>query len=297
MTVYTLGSINIDTVFQVPHLPLPGETLAATGQFSGLGGKGANQSVAVARAGARSVHLGMVGPDGDRVLAELASYGVDVDQVGQVEGPTGTAMIMVDPAAENSIVILAGANRQQSETAIAAALAQARPTDSLLLQNETNGQGFAAALAQKNGLRVVYSAAPFDVVETRAVLPHVSVLLLNEVEADQLSAASGCNLSDQPVPHIVMTKGANGAVHYDTAQCTRRDYPSLKVTPVDTTGAGDTFAGYLGAVLDSGLDWPEALPLALGAAALSTTQIGAAQAIPDIETVKSEIARQGGGAL
>lgn len=285
MTVYNLGSINIDTVFQVPHLPQPGETLAATGYLSGLGGKGANQSVAAARAGARTVHLGMVGPDGDRVLAELAGYGVTVDRVGRSDGPTGTAMITVDPEAENSIVILAGANRQQSQAVIAETLTAAAQSDTLLMQNETDGQAFAAQMASERGLRVIYSAAPFDTEAAQAVLPFLSVLLLNEGEAAQLTEAMGQGVAELSVPHVVVTRGAAGAVHYDTAAGTQMAYPSLKVSPIDTTGAGDTFAGYLGAGLDQGLDWAQALPRALAAAALSTTKAGAAQAIPDLATV------------
>lgn len=292
MTVFNLGSINIDSVFQVPHVPEPGETLAATGFLSGLGGKGANQSVAVARAGAEVRHLGQVGPDGDRVLAELAGYGVDITGVGRVDGPTGTAMILVDPAAENSIVILAGANREQSEAQIDAALAEAQLGDTLLLQNETDAQGFAAAAAQAKGLRVIYSAAPFDAAATRAVLPHLSVLMLNEGEAAALVAATGQALGALGVPDIVVTLGADGAVHYSRDGA--MEYPSLKVSPVDTTGAGDTFAGFLAAALDLGRTWPEALHLALGAGALATTKPGAAAAIPTMAEVLAEIERQTG---
>lgn len=292
MTVFNLGSINIDCVFQVPHLPEPGETLAATGYLSGLGGKGANQSVAVARAGCVVHHLGMVGPDGDRVLAEMTEYGVDVSHVGRVDGPTGTAMIMVDPQAENSIVILSGANRMQSEQALRATLATAKSGDTLLLQNETDGQALAAQEARARGLRVIYSAAPFDIAAVRSVLPDVSVLLLNEGEAAQLAEAMGRPVDTLDVPHIVVTRGAAGAFHYDSGSKTKTAYPSLSVAPVDTTGAGDTFAGYLAAALDEGLAWVEAMPLALGAAALSTTRPGAAQAIPARAVVVSAIRNQ-----
>jgi len=290
MTVWCLGSINRDTVLRVPHLPLPGETLAASDAFSGLGGKGANQSVAAARAGARVHHLGRVGADGDLVLAELAGYGVETAGVVRDDGLTGAALITVDDAAENCIVILAAANRRQDASAIAAALAGAAPGDTLLLQNETSAQVEAAQAARAAGLRVVYSAAPFAADAVRAVLPCIDVLLLNEGEAAALTEALGTEIGALSVRHVVVTLGARGARHHDIAAGTALAYPSLKVTPVDTTGAGDTFAGYLAAGLDAGRDWPDAMRRALAAAALATTRPGAAAAIPSSAEVDAALA-------
>ncbi|WP_108260157.1 ribokinase [Mangrovicoccus ximenensis] len=278
MTIYNLGSINIDKVLRVPHFPAPGETLAADSYGEGLGGKGANQSVAAARAGARVVHLGAVGPDGDAMLRLMEQDGIDLAHVSRLGLPTGMALISVDGTGENSIVIVHGANTAVPEADVAAALAGATEEDTLLLQNETNGQAAAARAARDKGLRVVYSAAPFDADAVREILPFVSVLLLNEVEAAQLAAAMGKPVPELGVPHVVVTRGAAGAVLQDAG--TETAFPSPRVDPVDTTGAGDTFAGYLAAGLDQGLGWQVAMGRALAAAALSVTKPGASASIP-----------------
>ncbi len=151
MTVFSFGSVNVDHVYSVPHLPAPGETLAAQALSTMLGGKGANQSVAAALAGAEVRHIGAVGADGRWAVAELASYGVDVTHVAEVDHPTGHAIISVDAAGENAILLFAGANWVQSEAAIARALRAAGPGDSLLLQNETSHQAEAAKIARGRG--------------------------------------------------------------------------------------------------------------------------------------------------
>lgn len=285
MAIYTLGSINIDATYRVTHLPAPGETLAAHSVQIGLGGKGANQSVAAARAGSEVTHIGAIGPDGDAVLDQLAGFGVDTSQVARLDIPTGIAMIFVDESGENSIVLLSSANQAQDDSTFAAALSAATADDTLLLQNETNGQRAAARLARDKGMRVIYSAAPFDAEKVAEMLPFTSVLLLNEVEAAALETELNRSIADLGLPHVVVTRGASGAIH--TEHGTATAYPSLKVTPVDTTGAGDTFAGYLAAGLDQGLRWADALPLALAAAALATTKPGTAIAIPGRSEVEA----------
>ena len=279
--IYNLGSINVDFCYQVPNLPVPGETLHATGFASGLGGKGANQSVAAARAGATVYHIGAVGTDGDQVIAQLAESGVDVSQITRVSGPTGHAIIMVDGAGENAIVVCAGANMRQDFDKLHAALMQARLGDWLLLQNETSHQVEAARMAHAQGIKVAYSAAPFCADAARAVLPFTEVLLLNAVEAQQLSDALAMPVNALPVPYVVVTKGAQGATWMDIAQRTAVDIPAFEVASVDTTGAGDTFAGYMVAGLDARLSPTLALTRASAAAALSTTRHGTSQAIPD----------------
>ncbi|WP_126975254.1 ribokinase [Frigidibacter oleivorans] len=293
MTIYNLGSINIDHVYRLPHLPGPGETLAALDYRTGLGGKGANQSAAAARAGARVVHLGAVGPDGGWTLDRLRGWGVEVDHVARVEAATGHAIINVDAAGENSIVIHHGANHGFAFDAVDRALAGAAPGDLLLLQNETAHQARAAMLAAGRGLRVMYSAAPFEVAAVQAVLPHVTLLALNAVEAAQLSAALGCAPEAVPVPQLLITRGAAGADWIEPARGLHLHVASPKVAAVDTTGAGDTFAGYLAAGLDAG-DPPEAaLRRAAAAAALKVTRHGTADAIPARAEVEAFLAGAG----
>lgn len=286
MAIYNLGSINIDHVYRVPHLPAAGETLSALGYAQGLGGKGANQSVAAARAGACVFHIGAVGPGSDWVLAELAGYGVDLRHVTVGVEPTGHAIINVDPAAENSIVIYPGANRVLSGDMVGAALSGARAGDTLLVQNETSAQVEAAALAAARGMRVIYSAAPFDIAAVRAVLPQVSLLVMNEGEAAQLRAAEGA----LPPLDCLITKGAQGA-EWISAGAEPLFMPAFKVTPVDTTGAGDTFIGTLAAALDLGLPREAAMRRAAAASALQVTRQGAAQAIPTAAEVDAFLQR------
>ena len=183
--IFNLGSINADYFYDLPHLPGPGETLAATRMASGLGGKGANQSVAAALAGIEVRHIGCVGTDGAWAVDRLREFGVDVRHVRVGETLTAHAIVMVDEAGENQIVIYPGANMEQDELSIAAALENAVSGDWLMLQNETSLQMEAAKLAREKGLSVAYSAAPFDVQAVEAILPFATLVIMNEVEAQQ----------------------------------------------------------------------------------------------------------------
>lgn len=284
MTVWNLGSINIDHVYSLPHMPVPGETLSALGYARFLGGKGANQSVAALRAGARVVHLGAVGADGDWALGQMAALGLDTSAVLRLEGETGHAVVATDAAGENLILLHPGANRALPDSVLAP-LAGAVPGDTLLLQNETAWQAEAAARARAMGLRVMYSAAPFDLDALRAVLPHATHLLMNAGEAQALVAATGTALSDLPVQAVIVTRGAQGA-DWIAADGTHH-VPALRVDPVDTTGAGDCFAGSLAARLDRG-DPPEgAMIYAAAAAAIQVTRRGAAPAMPSESEVRA----------
>ncbi len=280
MTVFNLGSINIDHVYRVRHLVQPGETLAADSHVAGLGGKGANQSVAAARAGARTVHIGAVGPGADRALDQMRRAGVDTGHVAMVEEPTGHAIIEVDEAGENAIILFPGANIRQEQGRIRRSLGIAVSGDTLLLQNETSEQVFAAAQGRERGMRVIYSAAPFCVAAVRGIAPYVSVLAVNAIELGQLEAAFGRELSELDVPHLVITCGAEGAEWRDRKTGNVVHVPAFPVAPVDTTAAGDCFAGYVAARLDAGLDVRSALVRASAAAALKVTRAGTASGIP-----------------
>lgn len=284
MTVYNLGSINIDHFYRVPHIPAPGETLSASSHMTGLGGKGANQSVAAAQAGARAVHIGAVGPDGGPWVDRLRAFGVET-RVAMVEVPTAHANICVDDQGENMIVIFPGANAKQSLSHLENTLSDARPGDTLLLQNETDLQVEAAELACAKGMRVIYSAAPFDVEAVQRMLPVTDLLVMNEVEAAQLSDALG----DIPLPDRLITRGAEGVSWIGAEQV---DQPAFKVTPVDTTGAGDCFIGSFAAARDQGMALPDALRFGQGASALQVTRPGTADAIPKRRETEAFLAQQ-----
>lgn len=287
MTIYNLGSINIDHVYRLHHLPQPGETLSAESLKLGLGGKGANQSVAAARAGAKVVHLGAISASDDWVIAQLEASDIDTSRIARLpDQPTGHAIIMVDDTAENSIIILAGANHEIPCEMLAEAMATIGPDDLLIMQNETNQQMEAARIARAAGARVLYSAAPFELEALEAVLPYISIIALNSVEAAGLFAAMG---EDIPVDGLLITHGAKGAEYRDlkTGKVSRQ--AAFAVTAVDTTGAGDCFAGWFAAELDRHETLPIALRHASAAAAVQVTGQGAADAMPGRDEVLSFI--------
>lgn len=287
MALWNLGSINVDHVYDLPHIPRSGETLASTGLNTGLGGKGANMSVAAARAAARVNHIGAVGPDGLWAAERLLEYGVDTRHIARVDVPTGHAIILVDALGENSIVLFHGANHAIPRDTIRAALAEAATGDRVVIQNETTQQVETARLAQQMGLRVAYAAAPFNAEAVQNVLPYIDFLILNEVEAQQLHDATGQHPQELSVDTVIVTLGARGCEHFDRIAGTRQVYPSMKVDPIDTTGAGDTFTGYVLAGLDRGMPIGQAIPMATRAAALMVMRHGTADVIPDLSEVQA----------
>ena len=290
MAVWNLGSINIDHVYRLDRLPRPGETLAARGHARGLGGKGANQSIAAARAGAATRHLGAMGTGDGWVIDRLADRGVETAGILRLaDHATGHAIILVDSRAENAIVIHPGANRAITPDMLASPLAGIGPGDTLLIQNETSCQIEAARTARAAGARVIYSAAPFDLDAVRAILPLATILAMNEGEAEAMFGAIPGPL---PVQGLLITRGAGGAEYRDLTTGTVHRQAAFSVKPVDTTGAGDTFAGYFAAALDRGQGIGEALRLASAAAAIKVTRPGAGEAIPALDEVTAFLAAQ-----
>ncbi len=284
MAIYNLGSVNIDHVYRVPHLPEPGETLASTSFSSGLGGKGANQSIALAKAGGQVFHIGAIGEDGRWLADQMADAGVDTQYLSVIDVPTGHAIINVDDEAENVIVLFTGANRALTEDMVNEALSDAGTGDWLLLQNETNLGVYAAKAAKAKGLRVAYAAAPFDAEAAIEMLPVTDLLAVNHIEAAQLSKALGVAATDLPVSQVLITHGADGASLRSGGEEIFVD--AFKVDPVDTTGAGDTFLGFFLAALDLGQSAKDALGFASAASAIQVTKVGAAAAIPSAEEVE-----------
>ncbi len=282
--IWNLGSINIDNFYEVSHLPAAGETLAASSFGFGLGGKGANMSVAAARAAARVAHIGAVGAEGRWTRERLMEYGVDTPHIAELDIPTGHANIVVEQGGENNIVLFQGANVHLSEAIIGGALTEASPKDFLLMQNETNGQEYAATTAQALGLRVAYAAAPFEEDAITRLLGRIDILVLNEVEASQLETATGKDIAALGVPDVVVTLGQNGCKWVSSAG--EKQFPAYPAEAVDTTGAGDTFTGYLVAGLDRGMDMESAIDLALKAGAMMVMRRGTADVIPDLKEIQ-----------
>ena len=286
MTIWNLGSINADMVYTLPHLPQAGETLAATDFAQFLGGKGANMSVAAARAGAHVCHIGAVGPEGAWARDRLMEYGVDTRHIAQIDTPTGHAIVAVDQKGENQIILFPGANRAIHPDQIGQALSAASAGDILVMQNETNLQAEAAKMGRELGLRVAYAAAPFDAAAVQDVLPCIDLLFMNEVEARQLQDATGLAPEVLGVSDVIVTLGAKGARHIHGPSGVVQEIPALQVTPVDTTGAGDTFTGYVLAGLDRAMPMAQAIAQATRAAALMVTRHGTADVSPDLIEVQ-----------
>lgn len=288
MAIYNLGSINADLFYQVPHLPQPGETLAALSMSRGLGGKGANMSVAASRAAALVSHIGAVGTDGVWARQRLLEYGVDTRHITVLDQvPTGQAVINVDRDGENAIVLLPGANDRISENLIGQALSESARGDMLLIQNETNNQHYAAKMGRDLAMFVAYAAAPFSAQAVQELLPFLDFLILNEVEAEQLTAEIGTAPEDLSVTDIIITLGAKGCRWINTQKGTDQTYQAYDVDVVDTTGAGDTFTGYVLAGLDRGMPMEQAIGLAMKAGALMVMREGTADVIPDLKEVRA----------
>lgn len=284
MKVYNFGSVNIDHVYRVPHLVAPGETLSSQSLETVLGGKGANQSVALARAGIDVVHIGQLGKTDRWARDSLSEAGVDVSQVSLLDGSSGHAIIQVDDAGENSIILHGGANQQFTRDQLASTLGQAEEGDWLLMQNECNLISSAFEIALDRGLHVALNPAPMTSDVMSLPLSRCAVLIINEIEASAMAGnddpvAALKELSTRyPETRLVLTLGSRGAMLQHVNEQISQGV--MKVNTVDTTGAGDTFVGYYLASLIGGLDDESALQRACAAAALSVTREGATPSIP-----------------
>ncbi len=288
-TVYNIGSINIDHRYALEHFPAPGETLAASAYTRSLGGKGCNQSVALARAGAHVAHVGAIGPGDEWIEDTLRAEGIDTRHVARISTETGHAIVMVERSGENSILIHPGANRALSAEQVESALRSASPGDWALCQCETNRVGETLSLARELGLRTAFNPAPFSAAVV-ADLPGLDLLVVNALEADSLAGALGCAVEAIPVAMLVVTRGGDGCSTYCDGQ--RLDVPAFPVVATDTTCAGDTFIGYALAGLAAGADLAATLRLASAAAAICVTRPGAVDAIP----ARAEAVRLAAGA-
>lgn len=291
MQVFNFGSVNIDIVYRVPHLVAPGETLSSSSMDTVLGGKGANQSVALARAGCTVSHIGKLAHADSWAREQLSQAGVDVEFVTLVDGSSGHAIIQVDDAGENSIILHGGANQSFSHDDLANSLSQASPGDWMLMQNECNALEEAFSLAQSRKLRIAFNPAPMTGDILNLPLERCDVLIVNETEAaslagdDDLSAALETLGKRYPDTRLVLTLGSKGAMLQFGAS--RQTADSFKVTAIDTTGAGDTFVGYYLAALINGENDKNSLTRACAAAALSVTKQGATPSIPNVADVET----------
>ena len=276
--ILNIGSLNLDYVYAVPHFVAAGETLLASRRDVFAGGKGLNQTVAAARAGAKVYHGGAVGADGDMLLDLLRSAGADVSAVSRVDVPTGHAIIEVNPQGENSIIILGGANRAVSPETVEAALAKVDAGDILLLQNEINGLDATIRRAAEKGLRILFNPAPMEAAVKDLPLHLLDTLIVNEGEGRALAGDMDALKAAYPNQKILLTQGSRGASLWTGSEVLFQ--PAFPVKALDTTAAGDCFLGYYAAAIAENLSYAAALRLASAASALSVQRQGAAPSIP-----------------
>ncbi len=291
MRVLNFGSLNIDHVYAIDHFVRPGETIASHDYQVFAGGKGFNQSLALARGGAAVWHAGKIGQDGLWLKAQLESEGVDVSQITIApKDPTGHAMIQVNPSGENAIVLHGGANQCVTATEVVTALSSFAAGDYLLLQNEISSISNLISAGAQRGLRVVFNPAPMTPAIRSYPLESIAVFILNETEAAELTGATvpeaiGAAMRQSfPNAITVLTLGRQGAICFQAHDTIYQ--PAEKVTALDTTGAGDTFIGFFLAQLIQTNDIQQALQMGCRAAALCVTRPGAAASIPRRAEIK-----------
>lgn len=292
--ILNFGSLNIDYVYGVSHMVRPGETLAARGRSVYPGGKGLNQSVALARAGARVWHAGLVGPEGDILLDVCREAGVSVEFVGRSDVPSGHTVIQVDDEGQNSILLFGGANREVDEGFADEVLSHFEPGDYLVLQNEISCLSHIVDAAFERGLVIVLNPSPYDDALDAVDMGKVALLMLNEVEGSQVAGGStdpGDILraigERYPRASVVLTLGSQGSIYQGEGG--RVNQPIYRVDTVDTTAAGDTFTGYFVAAIAAGEPVPVALDRAARASAIAVTRSGAVPSIPTRDEVDSHI--------
>jgi len=281
-SIVVVGSLNVDHTLRVPRIPAPGETLTSSSMLTCFGGKGANQAVAAARASGRVAMIGYVGVDdfGTRYIEALKAEGIDTSGISRSETPTGSAFIAVDEAGENSIIVNPGANHAITPADIEKQAELIRAADVLLLQLECPLPVVrrAAEIAREAGVKVVLNPSPLS----EAFLTDrfdVDVLIVNEGEAAKITPDR--NLKQAKCLQLLITRGADSTLSITEAGVS--EFAPPKVTPVDTVGAGDTFAGAFAVSND--------IAIANAAGALATLKAGAQPSIPTRHEIESFISR------
>lgn len=292
LDVCVIGSLNLDLVARVERLPAPGETVLGSDYQEHPGGKGANQAVAAARAGARTAMVGAVGPDaaGQRLRSVLDDHGVDTSGVATVEPPTGRALIGVDAAGENSIMVIPGANGALSVAHLEAVADRVRSATVVLMQLEIplDVIGATCALLSPDALCVLNPAPAREL--PRHILQRVDVLIPNEHELAVLGGVDA--LVNAGVRRLLVTEGARGARLRDPDGTWHHVAP-WPVTPVDTTAAGDAFCGAFAAALATGSDWLRAARSAAIGGALATTRVGAIPSLASAAEIDAALTTSG----
>lgn len=290
MKILSFGSCNLDYVYKLHHIVAKGETEQSESMSIFAGGKGLNQSIAMARAGAEVYHAGCIGNDGDMLLDTLRDSKVDLRYIKRVEEKNGHAIIQVSEKGENSIFLYSGSNAMITEEFVDFVISQFSQGDIIVLQNEINNLDYIIKTAYKKGMTIVLNPSPIDEKLSAMDFNMVSYIVLNEIEGEYISGQSvpekiiSVMKLRYPNLKIVLTLGDKGCMYYDGEKifC----HPAFEVTAVDTTAAGDTFMGYFVASLIAGERSEKIIEKASAASAIAVSRNGAAPSIPYKEEVE-----------
>ena len=289
MKILNFGSLNLDIVTRVSRFVQPGETLRAGSQELRCGGKGLNQSIALAKAGAEVWHAGCAGEGGEMLLRYLADHGVHTEYIENILERQGSAFIQVTDTGDNSIILYPGSNECLTEAQIKETLSHFGEGDILLLQNEVNLLPYIVNQAYKRGMEIILNPSPYNEKIAEVDLSKIRWLFVNEIEAEQIAGTREALVTWEklharyPQLNLLVTLGAGGSV------CFSGDYanqqPPYPAEVKDTTGAGDTYTGYFIAAMTRGESIDECMNEATMAAAISITRPGAAESVPAREEV------------
>ena len=293
MKIVNFGSCNIDFVYRLEHIVKVGETVSTTSCHLYAGGKGLNQSIAIARAGASVYHAGCVGNDADMLTELLLSSGVDISYLQRADAKNGHAIIQVEDSGNNSIFIYPGTNGMIYREYIDKVLEHFSKGDMLVLQNEISNVGYIIDKAYEKNMQIVFNPSPFNEVIKNIDLNKITYLMINEIEGEELTGKEQPNdildslKKSYPQMKIILTLGDKGCMYSDDKGTLA--HPAYQVPAVDSTAAGDTFTGYFVACISCGMEVPEALKYASAASSIGVSRAGAAPSIPLFAEVKNAL--------
>ena len=291
MKILNFGSLNIDYVYTLDHIVSPKETVSASQMQQFVGGKGLNQSVAIAKSGFPVCHAGCVGKDGAVLVDYMKSVGVNVDHVSVADGSSGHAIIQVDKNGQNGILLFSGANGCITREYVDVVLKDFSAGDFLVLQNEINNLDYIIDQAFKKDMIIFLNPSPYNEKLKPDMYEKLSYMILNEVELSGITGISdiekGIELLNNKYPNckVIVTLGEDGCIYSYKNETVKQ--PAFNVHVADTTAAGDTFMGYYISGIATGKSVFESLRTASMAAAITVSRKGAAPSIPFLEETEA----------
>lgn len=289
MKVLNFGSLNLDYTYQVETILIPGETQASKSREIFCGGKGLNQSIALAKAGVPVYHAGMIREEGEILLETCRENGVNTEFIRKIDGPSGHTIIQVDKNGQNCILLYGGANRSITREFVDEVLAAFDSGDIILLQNEINELPYIIDRAYEKKMMIFLNPSPYDHGLDSCDLSKISLFLVNEIEGYQITGEKEPEKILEkmkwlyPGAKLLLTLGGEGSVYQDETGIYRQGI--YRVKAADTTAAGDTFTGYFISSVIDGLPVQEGLDLAARASAIAVSRPGASASIPLREEV------------